>query len=828
MRKFFDCGIDLGTTNSCISVPDPDNTCTIIDNIADRMRVTPSAVWISKSGRTVVGQRAYTCTNPGEVKKEFKRDMGTETIYEFVGSGVKKKPEELSAEVLGSLRRDAVSRTGKEMRDAVITVPAAFNMVQCEATRKAAELAGFNHVILLQEPIAASIAYGAQPNAREQYWLVFDYGGGTLDVSIISTKDGRLDNITSKGDNHMGGKDLDRLLYENVILPRLWPEYDIGDGLDDVNQAKIMQDVERCKIELSSQTKAFFETFTAEDNSGKPIDCAFEVTRDEFESSIKKEIEKSLRIAREALENSCIPEEKMNKIILVGGTTFIPAIRNALQNEFHIELDCTLNPMTVVSEGAALYAASAVVEEESPSDQIEDDCFALDLEYSPVTSEKKTNVIGRIIGADGAISRVKIDCIASETSESALWTSGWCNLLDVKQGIFDVDVNICNYNGINLYRVSVVTSDGSGKRLLNNTFEINYKETSLKLSAPPMPYAIGVLVTDGKDNRVDWIIEKDTKLPVKKTQIYMLNKTLNPSENTECEIKFYEGENTLNPDANDLMRVVHIKSRELNRTLIAGTDVEITINIDESRCVRIEGYVPSFDYELLSETLSSSEENYKNYLLEMEAVEKKLSETRFTLDTLSNAGVDCFELDEELDALEEDYDKYYDLINVANDEVHQYIRRFYDLQTKVIILERESRDERDQDKDACDLARMDQNITGYGSPQQIDTYHKLRKQLDAARNSDSKKYIFRKLDDLENEVVINSFDWLKKTYHGYYDASDAFTDLNKASYWKTEARNAIQRHDTKKLYEALDALWKIRKRSVNQAVSAKIADLRKS
>ena len=827
MKKFFDCGIDLGTTNSCISVPDVNNTCTIIDNIADRMRVTPSAVWISKSGRTVVGQRAYTCTNPGEVKKEFKRDMGTETVYEFAGSGIKKKPEELSAEVLSSLRRDAASRTGKEMRDAVITVPAAFNMVQCEATRKAAELAGFKNVILLQEPIAASIAYGAQPDAKEQFWLVFDYGGGTLDVSIISTKDGRLDNITSKGDNHMGGKDLDRLFYENVILPRLRPEYNIGAGLDDVNQAKIMQDVERCKIELSSQAKAFFETFTAEDNSGKVIDCAFEVTREEFENAIKHEIEKALRIAREALENSCIPEGKINKIILVGGTTFIPAIRDALQSEFNIQLDCSLNPMTVVSEGAALYAASAVVEEETSSTQITEDCYALDLEYLPVTSEKTTNVVGRIVGTNGTVTRVKIDCIASDTSESALWTSGWCDVLDVKQGIFDIDINICNFNGINKYRVSIITNDGSSKKLLSDTFEINYKETSLKLSAPPMPYAIGVLVTDGKDNRVDWIIEKDTKLPVKKTQVYMLNKTLNPSEDTECEIKFYEGENTLNPDANDLMRVVHIKSRELNRTLIAGTDVEITINIDESRCVSIEGYVPSFDYELLSETLSSSEENYKNYLLEMEAVEKKLSETQYTLDTLSDAGVDTFELEKALDVIKADYDKYYDLINVANDEVHQYIQRFYDLQTKVILLERESRDERDQDKDARDLERMDRNITQYGSPKQIETYNKLRKQLDGAKNPDSRKFIIRKIDDLEGDVVFNSFDWLKMMYYDWHDSSDAFTDLNKTSYWKTEARNAIQKHDTEKLKEAYRALWRIRKKSANQSISAKTADLRK-
>ena len=282
MRKFYDCGIDLGTTNSCVSVPNNDNTCTIIDNIADRMQVTPSVVWISRNGRTVIGQRAYTCTNTKEVKKEFKRDMGTDTVYCFGDSGLTKTPEELSSEILKTLRRDAEARTNKEMKDVVVTIPAAFNMVQREATKKAALMAGFRSVVLLQEPIAAAIAYGAQPDAKDQHWLVFDYGGGTLDVSIISTNDGRLDNITSKGNNRMGGKDLDRILLEEVVLPKLQKDYDLSEGLVGANRAKIMLDIERLKIELSNQANTFFETFSAEDNSGNIIDGSYEITREEF------------------------------------------------------------------------------------------------------------------------------------------------------------------------------------------------------------------------------------------------------------------------------------------------------------------------------------------------------------------------------------------------------------------------------------------------------------------------------------------------------------------------------------------------------------------
>ena len=162
-------------------------------------------------------------------------------------------------------------------------------------------MAGFRNVVLLQEPIAAAIAYGAQPNAKDQNWLVFDYGGGTLDVSVITTTDGRLDNITSVGNNHMGGKDLDRLLYEKVIVPKLENEYDLKDGLNSTSKAKLMQFVENCKIQLSTQDSVELEVYDIEDNSGNIMDGLYDVTREEFEKAIETEIQSTIEIAKEAV-----------------------------------------------------------------------------------------------------------------------------------------------------------------------------------------------------------------------------------------------------------------------------------------------------------------------------------------------------------------------------------------------------------------------------------------------------------------------------------------------------------------------------------------------
>lgn len=831
MKKFYDCGIDLGTTNSCIAVPNLDNTCTIIENVADRMQVTPSVVWINQRGRIVIGQRAYTCLNVQDVRKEFKRDMGTETIYDFPSSGIKKTPVDLSSEILQSLRRDAEARTNKEIRDVIVTVPAAFSMVQCEATKKAATMAGFRNVVLLQEPIAAAIAYGAQPNAKDQNWLVFDYGGGTLDVSVITTTDGRLDNITSVGNNHMGGKDLDRLLYEKVIVPKLKNEYDLNDGLNSTSKAKLMQFVENCKIQLSTQDSVELEVYDIEDNSGNIMDGLYDVTREEFEKAIETEIQSTIEIAKEAVMKSGIPENQFAKVILVGGSTFVPLVKKMIRDSFSIELDSSLNPMTVVAEGAALFAASITVESsESNASEENSGELLVDLEYEAMTSEEKVNVIGKIPGANGRIARIKIDGIANEEAESAVWTSGWVDVLDPNNGIFDIDVQISTLDGRNIYRISAASADGSDVSLSGYIFEILHRQTALKLSAPPMPYAIGILVTDGKDNRIDWLVPKDTKLPVSVTESYYLNKALVPSQHNVCEIKIYEGDGekfTFNPDANYLMRVVHIKSEELTRTLELGTKVDITIEIDESRCVTITGAVPMYDYELVAETLSNSEENWTNYGRRMDEVEKKIAQTEHTLETLKEKGISVAELESEFIKIKNDFGKYYDLIDVANDQVHQYIEDFYALQTKVIMKERESREDRQMTSDSGTLRRIDSNIRTYGNSQQVSDYEDLRRQYDNAKSPDTKEFILGKMDRLESDVVFNSFDFLKMIFYANYASSSNYSDLHKAAYWKGEAQKAISGGNKNALLQAINNLSFLQIRTAGEAARVNLADLKK-
>lgn len=221
-RQTFDFGIDLGTTNSAIAVLNG-VTPRIIKNMLDD-DITPSAVHIDKRQGLLVGKSAkgkQAQSGRADTQIEFKRVMGTQQTLAFKSSGVTKLPEELSAEILKSLRADVARAIGEEPMAAVITVPAAFETHQTSATMKAAKLAGFSQVALLQEPVAAALAYGFQATGEKAYWLVFDFGGGTFDAALIKAEDGTVTVVHHGGDNFLGGSDIDWAFVEQIILPKV-------------------------------------------------------------------------------------------------------------------------------------------------------------------------------------------------------------------------------------------------------------------------------------------------------------------------------------------------------------------------------------------------------------------------------------------------------------------------------------------------------------------------------------------------------------------------------------------------------------------------------
>lgn len=228
-RTTIDYGIDLGTTNSSIAVLN-DTIPEVVTN-KDGSLITPSAIWYDKRGTLYVGRDARTRYFDGEENAavEFKLRMGQSWRKTFQRTGKQMFPEEMSAEVLKSLKADVHTNKGEDLHAAVVTVPAAFELPQCEATRRAAELAGLTVSPLLQEPVAAALAYGFQSASDKVFWLVYDFGGGTFDAAVIQVRDGVIQVVNHAGDNYLGGKNIDWDIVEKLLIPQLTQEQRLSD-----------------------------------------------------------------------------------------------------------------------------------------------------------------------------------------------------------------------------------------------------------------------------------------------------------------------------------------------------------------------------------------------------------------------------------------------------------------------------------------------------------------------------------------------------------------------------------------------------------------------
>ena len=436
MTDTVDYGIDLGTTNSCIARWEGGSVRVFQNN--DQMNVTPSAVHILKNGRVIVGRRGYAAklTDPDNVSTEFKRWMGQKDRKRFPIAQRELSAEELSAEVLKSLKEDVRRQTGANVAAAVITVPAAFGAFQCEATARAAQLAGLEEAPLLQEPIAATIGYGARPDITNQRWLVFDLGGGTLDIAVVSTREGRLNVLEHRGDNLLGGKDIDGLMVEHVLLPVLEENYKLREsGPTSARSAllpRLRMKAEEAKIDLSTEKQVIISLFDlGKDDTGQPIDLEVPLTRSQLESLVGPLLEKCFVLAQEALSGARVAGNELDRILLVGGPTQTPILRAMLSSRFGAPVDFSADPMTVVGRGAAIYASTLERTKRQAISQTtrrnEEERVILKLAYEPVSAELQCTVAGRVISPNLDV-EIKIE------SEGGLWTSGWIKPDD---GVFE-------------------------------------------------------------------------------------------------------------------------------------------------------------------------------------------------------------------------------------------------------------------------------------------------------------------------------------------------------------------------------------------------------
>lgn len=833
MQRFYDCGIDLGTTNSCLAIPDNDHGFEIIDNIADRMSVTPSAVLINGKGRMLIGQRAYNSQKVEDLAIQFKRQMGLSKMIPFASAKIEKMPEELSSEILKQLRSDAETRLNRPIENVVITVPAAFKTLQSEATNKAGKLAGFKNIILLQEPIAAAVAYGAKPDSKDKHWMVFDYGGGTLDVAIISTLDNRLTVENSEGDNYFGGSDIDRILFREVVLKKLKAEgYHVDELFDESTSSgkslarKIQLDCERCKIELSNKDTAILEIFDIDDDEGAPIEFECEITRAELESLISDTIERSIVIAKKALAGADVKAEQLDKILLVGGSTFIPLVRQRLAEEFGVPLDSSLNPMTVVAAGAAIYASTSVIDVEEEVELTSASNAIINLTYDPISSEETVNVIGKVANISNvSIAKVKIDCAINKDFSGVCWTSGWMELLDQYTGIFDVDV-LLQKGILNHFRVSACDSTGTEIVIENPYFDIKHNETVLKMSAPPATMSIGVQIRDPKTGYdvLYHVIKKNSPLPAQDDRTFKLSRDIDPMHDDCITIRIWEGENTQNPEANFPAGAITVQSSAMDRMIPKGTEIELTIVADENRNIRVSGYIPDFDFIIPEETLRA--EAKVDLEERMDTVDKKIQQSEVSIQRLKDQGVDVSALEAELDQVKAGYDSAYGKVDSDEAAVNSYVEQFYDVESKIIREERKHQQQKNNSKNDDTVKQAREQVENYGDEEAKAAWAELEESYSLAETAEEKGFIANKMSNLGFQAMTTNYGWLKSFFSIVLSKPETkYTNAQKAEYWKSQAYLAMDSRNATQLRKAVFELLDLMTSSANQAVSAFGADL---
>ena len=343
-------GIDLGTTNSCVAVMEGGEAVVIANTEGNR--TTPSVVGVSKSGERLVGQVAkrQAVTNADNTVSSIKRHMGTD--YKTTVAGTAYTPQEISAMILQKLKADAEAYLGESVTEAVITVPAYFTDSQRQATKDAGKIAGLNVLRIINEPTAAALAYGMDKD-NDQTVLVFDLGGGTFDVSILELGDGIFEVKATSGNNRLGGDDFDEKIIDWMIV-EFKKETGIDLAMDKTAMQRLKEAAEKAKIELSNVTSSNINLPFITMNENGPQHLDLTLTRAKFDELTADLVEKTMGPTRQALKDAGLTANDIHKVILVGGSSRIPAVQEAIKNLLGKEPFKGINPDECVALGAAI------------------------------------------------------------------------------------------------------------------------------------------------------------------------------------------------------------------------------------------------------------------------------------------------------------------------------------------------------------------------------------------------------------------------------------------------------------------------------------------
>ena len=614
MRTKIDYGIDLGTTNSAIAriengIPKIKRTDNSMDTMPSCISITTKKDFLL--GQSALGKLKTDRTNAlkhfrkekSNTYIEFKRTMGNDAKFPSSNMGKDFTSEELSAEVLMKLKSFI---TDEVVKSIVITVPAKFTMVQKDATVKAGKLAGFEHIELLQEPIAASMAYGLDAENKDGMWLVYDFGGGTFDAALIKVEDGIMKVVDTEGDNWLGGKNLDEAIVDQIILPYMVNTFAINDIIKDVAKKDILRDAvkfyaEECKIQMSFKDNHNILTdlgdLPFEDENGEEPYIDIDVNQSMMEDTFAPIFQKSIDICKDLLKRNNLKGSQLTTVLLVGGPTFSPILRKMLKEQITDKINTSIDPMTSVASGAALFASTISVSDEVMEQSRDTTKLQLEIKHEATTVEDEEMVNIKILKekSEGTIpDKVFADLVRGDKA----WSSGKKQISE-KATLVDVQLNSGTSNTF-----EVVLYDEQGNKLECQPNSFNILQ-GINPAQATLPYHISIEITDrtqGKD-LLTAIKGLDKNLTLPATAVTKGLKTqrdIRPGiASDEIIIPIYQGdyyaEGTTAIHSTHINNVI-INGEDLPSFLPAGSDVEITLKVDRSEQMTLSIFFPYLNH----------------------------------------------------------------------------------------------------------------------------------------------------------------------------------------------------------------------------------------
>jgi len=595
MGNTIDFGIDLGTTNSVIGKFNKGDVIIFKDPVTWKDTM-PSVVLLRKD-KIVIGQKAkeYLPKSPQNVLASFKRKMGTTEAFKIKAINKSITPIELSAYILKELK--TFVQSDEPIDSAVITIPASFDTIQSNATKKAGEIAGFKQVILLQEPIAASLAYANKSKSsdlKDGQWIVYDLGGGTFDVALVKIQDGEMKIIDHEGNNFLGGSDFDRLIVEKKIIPHLEKEYNFTNLEEEMKSAsgkynslylRALRAAEDAKIELSAKTSA--EIYLDKiDGNGDEQEVFITITRSEFETIISEYVENTIEMIKKILVQNSLTTNDVNFILMVGGSTYIPYVRNRVREVLQIPLNCEIDPTTAIAIGASFYAGTKQKKIKKKTTQKHSETrLSIKMAYQKATKETEEFFAAKIEGnTEGLYYRIVREDGGFDTGLKPL----------SKKITEDLPLVVDSYN---FFKLTIY--DNQNNPIPIDLETIGIAQGKFSVAGQPLPDDI-CLEVDDLDNsrtRCQLIFQKNSILPLRASLTKEINKTITKGSDEFLRINVLEGPHYALPEANRSIGFLEINGKQISRDIAKGSDIEITLEISESRDLTISAYINMTDQE---------------------------------------------------------------------------------------------------------------------------------------------------------------------------------------------------------------------------------------